>query len=121
MINIKCLSYERILSLPIMAMIIFYSQPVMAQAGRYNDWYMGRGMMGNWGMGWFGMVVMVIFWGLIIAGVVLLIRWLVQNTGSNRRSVASTESKAMDILNERYAKGEIGRDEFESMKKDILP
>jgi putative membrane protein len=121
MTNIMYLSYKRLYSLPILATIIFYSQPVMAQARGYSDWYMGRGMMGNWGMGWFGMIFMVVFWGLIIAGVVLLIRWLVQNTGSNRRSVAATESKAMDILNERYAKGEITQNEFESMKKDILP
>ncbi|MDX2481460.1 MAG: SHOCT domain-containing protein [Desulfuromusa sp.] len=81
---------------------------------------MGRWMMGA-GMGWFGMIFMLVFWGLIIAGVVLLIKWLVQNTGSNRSSVAATDSKAMDILKQRYARGEIARDEFESMKKDLLP
>ena len=97
-----------------------YLSPAMAQSSRYNDWHMGRWMMGG-GMGWFGMIFMLVFWGLIIAGVVLLIKWLVQNTGSNRSSVAATDSKAMDILKQRYARGEIARDEFESMKKDLLP
>jgi len=55
-----------------------------------------------------------------IAGLVFLIRWLVQSTGSRNRSDAGTGSRAMDILKERYAKGEISRDEFESMKKEIL-
>jgi putative membrane protein len=77
-------------------------------------------MMGDWGMGWFGMIVMFIFWSLIIVGLVLLIRWLIQATGSRGHSGGNTDSKAMDILKERYARGEINRDEFESMKKDLL-
>ncbi|NQU13805.1 MAG: SHOCT domain-containing protein [Desulfobacteraceae bacterium] len=77
-------------------------------------------MMGSWGMGWFGMIFMIIFWGLIITGIVLLIRWLIQTTGSRGQSGVGTGSKAMDILEERYARGEITRDEFESMKKDLL-
>ena len=76
--------------------------------------------MGGWGMGWFGMIFMIIFWGLIIVGLVLLIRWLIQNTSGKRQTGVRTGSNAMDILKERYAKGEINRDKFESMKKDIL-
>jgi putative membrane protein len=77
-------------------------------------------MMGGWGMGWFGMIFMIIFWGLIIVGLVLLIRWLIQITSGKGQTGVRTGSNAMDILKERYAKGEISRDEFESMKKDIL-
>ncbi|MCD6297037.1 MAG: SHOCT domain-containing protein, partial [Deltaproteobacteria bacterium] len=58
--------------------------------------------------------------GLMITGIVLLIRWLVQTTGGRGQSGVGTGSKAMDILDERYARGEITRDEFESMKRDIL-
>jgi putative membrane protein len=78
------------------------------------------GMMGDWGMGWFGMIFMLLFWGIIIVGLVFLIRWLIQATGDRDRSGVSTGSNAMDILKERYARGEINRDEFESMKKDLL-
>jgi len=77
-------------------------------------------MMGDWGMGWFGMIFMIVFWALIIVGLVALIRWLVQNTGSRGHSGASAGSQAMNILKERYAKGEITSDEFESMKNEIL-
>jgi putative membrane protein len=78
-------------------------------------------MMGDWGVGWFGMIFMIIFWGLIIVGLVLLIRLLIQNASGKAHSGVSTGSKAMDILKERYARGEINLDEFESMKKDIIP
>lgn len=94
--------------------------PALAQPGRYSDWHMGRWMMGDWGMGWFGMIIMIIFWGLIIVGLVLLIKWLIQNTGGKANSAFSNSSKAMDILKERYARGEINRNEFESMKNDLL-
>ena len=94
--------------------------PALAQPDRYSDWHMGRWLMEGWGMGWFGMIFMIIFWGLIIVGLLLLIRWLIQNTSGKAHSGVSAGSKAMDILRERYARGEINRDEFESMKKDLL-
>ena len=97
-----------------------YLSPAFAQSGRYGNWHMGRWMMGDWGIGWFGMIFMIVFWGLIIAGIVLLIRWIANNTGSRGHSDVNTGSQAMDILKERYAKGDITQDEFESMKKEIL-
>ena len=108
-------------SLSILILSNFYLiSSALAQQGRYSDWHMGRWMMGGWGMGWFGMIFMIIFWGLIIVGLVSLIRWLIQNTSGKRQTGVRTGSNVMDILKERYAKGEIGRDEFESMKKDLL-
>jgi putative membrane protein len=99
---------------------LYLITPALAQQGRYSDWHMGRWMMGGWGMGWFGMIFMIIFWGLIIVGLVLLIRWLIQNTSGKGQTGVRTGSNAIDILKERYAKGEISRDEFETMKTDIL-
>ena len=89
---------------------------VLAQSGRYGGWNMGPGMMGEWGMGWFGMIFMMIFWILIIVGLVFLIRWLIQNT---RSAKSEGGSRALDILKERYARGEIDRTEFEAKKKGI--
>jgi putative membrane protein len=123
MVN-KELNYILAKALGFMSLLILWflvTSPALAQPGRYSDWHMGRLMMGDWGVGWFGMIFMIIFWGLIIVGLVLLIRLLIQNASGKAHSGVSTGSKAMDILKERYARGEINLDEFESMKKDIIP
>jgi putative membrane protein len=79
---------------------------------------MGPGMMGNWGMGWFGMIFMMIFWVLVIIAVVFLIKWLIQTSGSGK-TTQQKGSGAVEILKERYARGEIDKAEFESMKRDL--
>jgi len=107
-------------SLTILVLSNIYVHSALAQSGSYSNWHMGRWMMGGWGTGWFSMIFMLLFWGLIIAGLVFLIRWLIQSTGDRGYSGVSMGSNAMDILKERYARGEISRDEFESMKKNLL-
>ena len=76
-------------------------------------------MMGGWGMGWFGMVFMIIFWGLLIVGLVFFIRWLIQAT-KGEKDVIGNSSNALDIIKERYAKGEIDKEEFENKKRILL-
>jgi len=67
-----------------------------------------------WGAWGFGMMfMMVLFWGLVIVGVVLVIRWLLGQGKETR-----TDS-AVEILRQRYARGEIDKDEFEARKKDL--
>ena len=93
---------------------------VLANGG---DEHMGESMMGmmGWnslgmgiGGGWFGLVFMVLFWGLIIWLVVVLIQRLTDQ-GKSRED----RNSALDILKERYAKGEINKQEFEEKKKDL--
>ncbi len=70
-------------------------------------------MGGGWG---FSMMIisMVIFWGLIIGGVILLGRFLSTSFGTK------PSQDALEILKQRYAKGEIEKEEFEAKKADIL-
>ncbi|MCL4798899.1 MAG: SHOCT domain-containing protein [Burkholderiales bacterium] len=75
----------------------------------------GFGFGGGMGFGGLGMLV---FWGLVIVGVVVLARWLF--TGSSSGIAAPVRGKtALDILGERYAKGEIGKEEFEQKRRDL--
>lgn len=68
------------------------------------------------GMG-FGGVGMILFWGLLIAGVVVLVRLLGGfGGGAGPRGGGQT---ALDILRERYAKGEIDQPEFEQKRRDL--
>ena len=89
-----------------------------AQQGRYDDWRMGPGMMGSWGMGWFGGIFMVVFWITILVGLVFVIKWLAQAT-SKKGDAGQRGSRAIDILKERYARGEIDKAQFEAMKRDL--
>ena len=71
--------------------------------------------MDGWGMG-FGGIGMILFWVLIIVGVVILMKWLADGPSG---SDSSREKTALDVLKERYARGEINREEFERKKRDL--
>ncbi len=70
-------------------------------------------------MGWFGGIFMMIFWILILVGLVFLIKWLVQSTSRTKPDAGGGSSRALDILKERYARSEIDKAEFETKKADL--
>lgn len=69
-----------------------------------HGWWMGGGM-------W---LLSALFWMLIIAGVVLIVKWAM-----TRKGEGSFSESPLDILKKRYARGEIDRETFERMKRDI--
>lgn len=86
--------------------------------GAWASCPLGRWMNGAWVRGGIGMILMVLFWILIVVGVVFLIKLLVSSMGGSKRGL-QTVPDALAILNDRYARGEIDRDEFEAKKRDI--
>jgi putative membrane protein len=72
----------------------------------------GYGPMGFFGI--FGFIFMIVFWALVIWLIVALVRKLSYHDTPWQRTERKTP---LDILKERYAKGEINKEEFEEKKK----
>ena len=99
------------------------------------NWGTGGGMMGGWStpfntnqsfqsmmgfgftpLGAFGWIFMILWWVLIVVAIVALVRWLMRQSSDTERK---GEKTALEILKQRYAKGEIDKQEFEEKKNDI--
>ncbi len=85
---------------------------------------MGPGMMGYGGYGYraggFGLLFMALFWLLVIAGVVVVVVWLAgaaRNAGT--RTGAAGMDHALEVLRERYARGEITLEQYEQIRHEL--
>ena len=93
---------------------------MMGPGGMGGYWAPG-GQPGGWSWSWglamgLGMLAMLAFWGALIVGVVLLVRWLMTATGGSDGRLDET---ALQILKRRYAAGEITHEEFEQMRQAL--
>ena len=70
-----------------------------------------------WTMGWL-MFGMVLFWVLLIIAAIWLVRLLFQN-GPSQPTSDKNHLSPREILNLRYSRGEITRDQYEQMKRDL--
>ena len=80
---------------------------------------MGYGGMMGWGGGgggWglLGMLPMLLWWVVIIVAVVIVFRWFASGRVTN-----GVGNDALRILRERFARGEIGKEEFDERKRDL--
>lgn len=88
--------------------------PMFGPRGR-----MGPGMMGPWSMGWFGVIFIILIVILVILAIIFLFPRFKQIFKIGSVESSSGQSKALEILKERYARGEIDKTEFEEKKKDL--
>jgi putative membrane protein len=73
-------------------------------------------MGGDWG--WtpgFAWIFMILFWALIIVGAVALAKWLF----STASPASGGGRRPLDILKERYARGEINHEQYEQVRRDL--
>ena len=89
--------------------------------------YYSSGLEAGHLLGWgiVGILLVVLFWVVVISIIVRLIRgprWARWHDMKHWRDMGpmGQSDSALNILKERYAKGEIGKEEFETKKKDIL-
>lgn len=68
------------------------------------------------GFGFLGPILMILFWAVIIFAVIVLVRYMASKGGG--KTAPKTDS-VLNILKERYAKGEIDKKEYEDKKKDL--
>ena len=75
------------------------------------------GWAGPWAGGWpflvVALVLKLVLWALIVTGLILAVRWLWRQNPSGHLSTP------LEILRARYARGELSRQGFESMRQDL--
>jgi len=76
-------------------------------------WFLGSHMGGWW---WLMMIFYVFFLAGIVILIIFLVKWL---SGPERRGLPPSKDEPLEILKRRYAKGEIDKEQFEQMKKDL--
>jgi len=88
--------------------------PAMAQDGWGHGWMIWDADRG-WGGIFGGGLGMILFWGLIILLVVFAVRWFSSSGSAGGR----IEKTPLQILQERYARGEIDKEELEDRRKTL--
>ncbi len=96
--------------------VALVSLPTLAQTqvDRTNYWHPG------WDWGWghmiFGSLMMILFWGGIILAIVFAVRWIGSNPSHGAGPIPPGK-RALNILQERFARGEIDKEDFEERKR----
>ena len=78
---------------------------------RFYEWHWEMHPM--WWWGWGMIAMMFLFWVLFVVGLIVGIRWLI-GKGNEQK-----QDSAIEILRQRYARGEINKEEFEAKRKDL--
>ncbi|HEY8531623.1 MAG TPA: SHOCT domain-containing protein [Limnochorda sp.] len=79
-------------------------------------WGQWPGHMAWYGPWWIGALFMILFWAVLIGGIVWLVRTLAEGSRTARQE---GPSRALAILEERFARGEISAEEFRRMREEL--
>lgn len=98
--------------LPVTA-VLLQTQSALAHADSMGTgWHEGLG----WRHMFFGSFMMLLFWGGLIILIFVAVRWM--GAGSPRGNGGPAPgNRALDILDERYARGEIEKEEYEERRR----
>lgn len=107
-----------VIAVVVLIVLLFSGAGLLFANQSYGYWGMmgGPGMMGGFGM--MGGLAMLLFWALVIAGIVWLVQSATRGAGQSNTGSRSSESP-LDILKRRYAAGEINREQFDEMKRNL--
>jgi putative membrane protein len=127
--------WQKLSALPIFAFVVLV-EPLQALAQSSPDSLPSRGYgpgMHMWGDGygpfwWGGPIMMILFWVLVIGAVVAIVAFFMRggrrgdgaHRGSSRHAGGDPMHSALQILGERFARGEIPKDEYEDKKAALL-
>ncbi|MDQ6647034.1 MAG: hypothetical protein M3Y93_07360 [Pseudomonadota bacterium] len=117
-----------IVGLAVLAVVLTLSSlfmtPMMG-GGTAGPWMMG-GYGPGWGMNGWGWTVMLLFWVFLIGGISMVAGWLFRQgrAGGSSLVVPTVTSRisgesALDLLTQRYVRGEITREQYDRIKSDI--
>lgn len=103
--------FSRIAALFLFALLLW---PSLASAQQGGGYYRGHMWDGGW-HGWlFGPMMMLLFVGLVVVVVVIVVRWAGNGETAPGRS---PDKSPIEILEERFARGEIDKEEFEERRR----
>ncbi len=73
----------------------------------------------GYGTSFWSLGLMLLFGLLVIAGVILLVIWAVRSSGAHARTPAATPDAAMEAARRRYASGEITKEQFDEILRNL--
>ncbi len=93
-----------------------------AQVGSQSGWYHHMGYGFGHMLGWsrFGGIRMILFWIVLIAIALFLLRRFSGNWQDTSNGSSHSQTRALEILKERYARGEISKQEFEERRRTLM-
>ena len=112
---------KRLCSFGVAAGILLLS-PALALAQEIPSHpHYGGHMWGNgmWGGAIFGPLLMIFYIALLVGVIVIVVRWLSGSSLGGRLPSSPAASSALDILKERFARGEIDKDEFDERRQAL--